>query len=321
MRRRRFVQAALAAVGLGAMPRLGRATAWQGPPPPAEMPQRALGRTGVSLPIVGLGGAHLAATGSPEAARALVDAALEEGVVLFDNAESYGRGDAEEWMGAALQGRRDRVFLMSKTHEPKTRSADSARAHLEGSLRRLRTDHLDLWQLHSVKSREDVDLAFRDGGAFEAIEAAKRDGSVRFIGVTGHRHPRANRAALEWFDRGRRFDVMQLPVNPIDALQVSFQRELLPELERRGIGVIAMKTAAGGKLREDALCTNAECLRWAWSQEGVDVAVIGMETPAQLRENVALARAFRPMDEAERSALLARLEPRAALSLEWYKRA
>jgi aryl-alcohol dehydrogenase-like predicted oxidoreductase len=130
--------------------------------------------------------------------------------------------------------------------------------------------------------------------------------------------PDANLRALEWWDRGLTFDVMQLPINPLDALQHSFQERVLPELRRRGIGVLAMKTSASGALLREGLCSIDECLRYVWGLP-VDVAIVGQETPAQVRQNAASARAA-PLDEAARAALRARLAPRAALSLEWYKK-
>jgi aryl-alcohol dehydrogenase-like predicted oxidoreductase len=151
----------------------------------------------------------------------------------------------------------------------------------------------------------------------EFIRAQKEAGTVRFTGVTGHVNPAANLRALEWWDRGLTFDVMQMPVNPLDALQLSFQQRVLPELERRGLGVLAMKTSASGALLREGLCSIDECLRYVWGLP-VDVAIVGQETPEQVRQNAALARGA-PLDEAGRAALLARLAPRAALPLEWYK--
>jgi aryl-alcohol dehydrogenase-like predicted oxidoreductase len=269
--------------------------------------------------ILGLGGHHVSLAGSEANARRLVETALEEGINFFDTAESYGGGDSERWLGAALAGARKSVILMTKTHSPTDRSAESARRHLEGSLSRLGTDYLDIWQLHSVKSAEDVDKAFAPGGAMEFIVEAKRQGLTRFIGATGHVTPAAHRRALEYWDKGIRFDVMQLPLNPLDWHQQSFTREVLPLLMERGIGVIAMKTSADGALPRERLATIDECQRYVWSQP-VSLAVVGMERPELVRENAGRARAFRPMPESEITRLRSRLEPRAELSLEWYKR-
>jgi len=313
MRRRSFAAALLSL-----------AAGWRNRPGPggsssATLPTRPLGRTGLDVTILGLGGHHVAVSGSEANARRLVEAALEEGINYFDTAESYGGGSSEAWLGTALAGVRKSVLLGTKTYAPDERSAESARRHLEGSLSRLRTDYLDLWQLHSVRSAEDVDRAFGKGGAMEFIQEAKRKGTVRFIGVTGHVTPAAHRRALEYWDRGIKFDVMQMPLNPLDYHQRSFTREVLPLVVERGIGLIAMKTSADGALPREGLATIDECQRYVWSLP-ISLAVVGMERPELVRENARRAREFRAMPETDITALRSRLEPRARLDLEWYKR-
>jgi aryl-alcohol dehydrogenase-like predicted oxidoreductase len=326
MRRREFLRTSLAvaaATGLAACAKDAGGAAPEPPGrlPPSTLPQRPLGSTGVSLPILALGGFHLGGCADEAAARALLETALQEGVRFLDTAESYQDGRSESWLGAGLAalGVRDEVFLMTKTFKPDGRTAESAKRDLDASLSRLRTDRLDLWQLHSIQSVEDVDRAFAPGGAMEFIRGQQAAGVVRFVGVTGHVNPAAHRRALEWWDRGVRFDVVQMPVNPLDAHQLSFQNEVLPGLRERGLGVLAMKTAAGGALVQKGVCAHAECLRYVWSLP-VDVAVVGMETPEQVRVNAALARGA-AMDGGERAALLARIERFKDLSLEWYKKA
>jgi aryl-alcohol dehydrogenase-like predicted oxidoreductase len=281
------------------------------------LPTRRLGRTGVDVPILGLGGFHVGNAGSETAARQLVEMAFAEGVRFFDNAESYGTGRAERWMGAALESIRSEVVLMSKSFHFPARTAEGTRGHLEGSLERLRTDYLDLWQLHSVRSVEDVDRAFVPGGSMEAMLRAKEEGLVRFIGVTGHARPEANLRAIHYFDQGYRFDTMQMPLNPIDFHQRSFQRQVLPALVERDIGVIAMKTSADGRLVAERICTIEECLRYAWSLP-IAVAVVGMEREAEVRANARLARGAM-MTETEMAGLRARIAERAELGVEWYK--
>ncbi|MHC4846138.1 MAG: aldo/keto reductase [Planctomycetota bacterium] len=288
--------------------------------PPSPLPMRRLGRTDAMVTVLGLGGHHVGLTGSESAARRMVDAALEAGIRFFDTAESYQGGNSERWMGAALAEVRDEVFLMSKTHEPGKRDAAWAQKHLEGSLQRLGTDRLDLWQLHSVKSPEDVDNAFREGGAMEFILSQREAGVVKHVGVTGHIHPAAHLRALHWWDQGWRFDTMQFPLNPIDHHQRSFAKALLPELAKRDIGVIAMKTSASGALMKEGVCSAEECLRYVLSLP-IHVAVVGMERPALVEINARTVREAGPLDAAESEALLARIAPRADLSLEWYKRA
>jgi aryl-alcohol dehydrogenase-like predicted oxidoreductase len=330
MRRRHFLKALLASgAGLLSLGRGGRARALRqvagdeaagapGPPGEGRLPERRLGRTGVSLPVLGLGGFHLGLAPDERSARTLVETALEEGLRFFDNAESYQDGRAERWMGAALKGAREQVFLMTKTFSLADRSAESAKRHLEGSLERLQTDWLDLWQLHSVRSVEDVDRAFAVGGAMEYILEQQRAGVVRHVGVTGHADPEANLRALHHFDEGLTFDTMQMPLNPIDAHQKSFQRRVLPALVERDIGVLAMKTAAAGALVKREVCTHEECLRYVLGLP-VGVAIVGMESPELVRRNARVVRELGALEPERSEALLARIEQQAELSLEWYK--
>lgn len=303
----RTVAAVLAGLGL---PAHGRGA--------STLPTRRLGRTGLQIPILALGGHHVGRAVSEAAARVLVETAFDQGIRFFDNAESYQNGKAERWLGAALESVRSDVLIMSKTHSPRDRSADSARRHLEGSLERLRTEYLDVWQLHSTKSVEDVDRAFRAGGAMEYIMRAKEEGLVRFVGVTGHVTPAAHRRALKYWDEGWQFDTIQFPINPIDYHQRSFQRQVLVDIVARDIGVIAMKTSADGRLLREGICTIEETLRYVWSLP-VDVAVVGMERPDLVNQNARIAREFTPMSPAELQALRERIEPETDLTLEWYK--
>jgi len=321
-----------AAAGLACAPLFGRAQepaagagAGSGAQLGASLPRRRLGKDGPEVTVLGLGGSHLAMAADEKAARELVELALAEGVRFFDNAESYEDGKAERWMGAGLKDVRKEVFLMTKTLAPDRRNAESAQRQLAGSLERLQTDYLDLWQFHSVKTPEDVDLGFREGGALEYMLEMKKQKTVRWIGVTGHARPAANLRAIHWWDQGWKFDAMQMPINPVDFHQSSFQKEVLPELVKRGIGVIAMKTSAHGRLHNDGICTVDECQRFVWSLP-VSTAVVGMRTPQEVRENAARARAVLaadaagpPMAAAEADALLARLKLQARLELEWYK--
>jgi aryl-alcohol dehydrogenase-like predicted oxidoreductase len=283
------------------------------------IPTRRLGRTDLEIPILSPGGHHVGRPSSEVEAGRIVATALEEGIRFFDTAESYQRGKSERWLGAALKDVRSDVLLMTKTHSPRDRSAESARRHLEGSLERLQTDYLDLWQLHSIKSAADVDRAFAPGGAMEYIMEAREQGLVRFVGVTGHVTPEAHRRALDYWDEGWQFDTFQFPINPIDYHQRSFQKSVIDEAVRRDIGLIAMKTSADGRLLKEGICTIEECLRYVWSLP-VSVAVVGMERPDLVRQNARLAREFTPMSEAEMRALRERIAPRADIGLEWYKR-
>lgn len=201
MNRKEFLNASLAmSVGLACAPLSSsqKSSSSEGSLMPSgrELPRRKLGRTGEKVTMLGLGGYHLGTTASEREACKLVEVALEQGLRFFDNAESYQSGKAERWMGTALKDVRDDVFLMTKTHSPEDRSRESAKRHLEGSLKRLKTDRLDLWQLHSIKGPEDVDRAFAEGGAMEYILEMKDQGVVGLVGVTGHMRPEAHERAI-----------------------------------------------------------------------------------------------------------------------------
>src|SRR5882757_2865996 len=203
-----------------------------------QIPRRPLGKTGEQVSIVGLGGYHLGGVQSRELAVRLVQEAIDAGVTFFDNAWEYNDHRSEEWMGLGLQGRRDKVFLMSKvcTHG---RDKKVAMQQLEDSLRRLRTDHLDLWQIHECVYYNDPERHFAPGGAAEALAEAKQQGKVRFIGFTGHKDPAIHLAMLA---HDFPFDSCQLPLSGFDANFRSFQHGVLPELNKRGIAPIGMKS-------------------------------------------------------------------------------
>lgn len=282
------------------------------------VPRRKFGATGKELPVLGLGGYHMGIPVHEKVGRQMIDVAIEEGVRFFDNAESYHEGKSEQWMGAALTGMRKEVFLMTKTYAFPQRTAESAKKHLEGSLDRLKTDYLDLWQLHSVRTAEDVDNAFRAGGAMEYILDAKKNGLVRYVGVTGHTSVQANQRALKYFDDGWHFDTFQFPCNPIDFHQHSFQHDFLPRVVQRGIAVLAMKTAAAGSLVSRHICDIDECLRFVLSLP-VSIIISGMESVANLRHNADVVRRLGPFTAAECETLLTRIKPNASPDLEPYK--
>lgn len=192
-----------------------------------EIPRRQLGRTGVEVSALGLGGSDLGKAKSYEEAQQIVHEAIDAGITFMDNAWEYNNHRSEEWMGRALQGRRDRVFLMTKvcTHG---RDRKVAMQQLEESLRRLRTDHIDLWQIHEVVYYSDPDLIFRQNGAIEALDQAKKEGKVRFVGFTGHKDPAIH---LKMLSHNYPFDTVQLPLNTFDASFNSFETQVLPELK------------------------------------------------------------------------------------------
>lgn len=259
------------------------------------IPRKALGRTGLQASIIGLGGYHLGAAQSQTEAKQVVDEAIDAGINFFDNAWEYHQGTSEEWLGAALQGRRDRVILMTKvcTHG---RDKATAMQMLEESLKRLRTDHLDIWQIHEVVYDNDPDLIFRPNGAAEALEQAKKDGKTRFVGFTGHKDPAIH---LRMLSHGFPFDTVQMPLNCLDATFRSFEQRVLPVANQQGLAVLGMKSMGGsGELIVNGVATPAEALRYAMSLP-VSVTISGMESPAVLRQNLEIARGFQPMSGAE----------------------
>ena len=283
-----------------------------------SLPKRQFGSTDIVLPVLGLGGYHVGKAAKESQARAVIDTAFEEGVRFMDSAESYQQGRSERWLGASLESVREDVFLMTKTHAPEERSAESARRHLEGSLQRLRTDHLDLWQLHAVRSEKDVERSFRSDGAMRYIMDMKEKSVVKYVGVTGHADPAALRRAIQFWDEGWKFDALQFPVNPVDFHQLSFQSEVLPAAVKRGIAVLGMKTAAGGALFKHGVCSAEDCHRYAISLP-ISVAIIGMETPEEVRQNATVFRDRDPLTPDTAAALLDRIRPQVELKLEYYK--
>ena len=233
-------------------------------------------------------------------------AAVDEGLTFFDNCWDYHEGGSEEVMGRALaDGRRDKVFLMTKNCE---RDAAGSQRCLEDSLRRLRTDHIDLWQFHEIIYDNDPDWVFDKGGMKAALEARKA-GKVRYIGFTGHKDPRIHLAMLgKPFD----WDACQMPINALDAHYRSFQKQVVPECLKKNVGVIGMKGMGGGNgIAGGAGLTPAEAYRYALSQP-IASQVVGMTTMEQLKANVAMARSFQKMTDAELSAMAEKVKPFAA---------
>ena len=274
------------------------------------IPQRPLGKTGAKVSILGLGGHHLGDPKSYDECERIVHEAIDAGVTFFDNCWEYHNGRSEEWAGRAIasSGRRKDLFLMTKvcTHG---RSSAMAMTMLEESLRRLRTDYLDLWQIHGVAFDNDPELAMAKGGVIEALEMAKRAGKVRFVGFTGHKDPSIH---LKLLAGGYPFDTVQMPLNCYDATWRSFEQHVVPEANRRGVAVIGMKAMTGRATPvERGDVSAAEMLRYAMSLP-VAVTLSGVNTIEHLRQNLEVARSFVPMNEAEMRALRERCRPKAA---------
>ena len=268
------------------------------------MPMRELGKTGQKVSVLCLGGWHIGAIKDDSESIRLMHAAIDEGITFFDNCWDYHDGRAEELMGRALaqDGKRGKVFLMTKNCE---RDYAGSMKCLEDSLRRLKTDHLDLWQFHEMVYDNDPDWIFENGG-IRAAEEARKQGKVRYIGFTGHKDPRIHLKALaKPFD----WDAAQMPINVMDAHFRSFQKEVVPVCLKNNVGVIGMKGLAGGypqgTLVARAGLSAEECYKFCLS---VPVAsqVVGITSIEQLRQNVGLARNFKPMETSEKEQFLAR---------------
>jgi len=274
------------------------------------IPQRPLGSTGVQVSALGLGGYHLAMAGSDREGVRIAHAAIDAGVTFMDNAWEYHDGASEQIMGKALADRRDRVFLMTKvcTHG---RDKREAMRQLEQSLRRLKTDYLDLWQIHECVYYNDPDRHFMRDGVVAALGDAQRQGKVRFVGFTGHKDPRIHLAMLA---HDYPFDTCQLPLNCFDSSFEgrSFEHDVLPELTLRGIAPIGMKSLGGeGRQVKQKVITAEEGLRYAMSLP-VATTVSGIDSMKVLRQNLKVALGFKPMSERQMNTLRRRVREQAA---------
>ena len=274
----------------------------------AEIPRRPFGRSGEAVSILGLGGWHLGVPKTDTDAVRLVHEAIDAGVNFLDNAWDYNDGVSEQRMGKAITDRRDRVFLMTKmcTHG---RDGRTAMKQLEESLRRLRTDHLDLWQIHEVAFDDEPRRHFARGGAVEALDRARQQGKVRFVGFTGHKDPALH---LEMLAHDYAWDSCQLPLNCFDASFRSFEQRVLPELVRRGIAPIGMKSFCGDARGIKAkVVSPADALSYALSLP-IATLVSGMESSRVLRQNVTIARGFTPLSRRAMNAIRRQAAPAAA---------
>lgn len=275
--------------------------------PAASNQLRALGKTGAQVEVFSLGGEGiLRTTGQEKEAVPMILEALRLGVRYCDTAPAYS--GSQDYYGAAFReagkGARDKVFLASKTHE---RSRDGALRLLDDSLKRLGTDRLDLWQLHDLRFTEDLDAIFGKGGAIEAVEQARADGRIRFVGITGHHDP----AILVEAMRRYPVDTVLCAINPADGRKAPFLTSVVPEAKKRGIGIIGMKVMGHGRLVQDGAASPAELLRYAASF--ADTCIVGCSSPGEVRENLIAARAgFAPMKDDERAALESRIAPTAS---------
>jgi aryl-alcohol dehydrogenase-like predicted oxidoreductase len=300
--RRAFLRdAAISGYALGAL--AADVLASEQPASATGLPTRVLGRTGERVSILCLGGWHIGSVKDPGEAIRIMHAAVDEGLTFFDNCWDYHEGGSEEVMGRALAGgRRDKVFLMTKNCE---RDYAGSMKCLDDSLRRLRTDRIDLWQFHEIIYDNDPDWVFEKGGLKAAVEA-RTAGKVRYIGFTGHKDPRIH---LSMLDKPFDWDTCQFPVNALDVHYRSFQKQVLPVCLKRKIGAIGMKGMGGGNgIARGAGLTPDEAYRYALSQP-IASQVVGMTTLEQLQQNIAIARGFTPLPDREQSALAEKVRP------------
>ena len=281
----------------------------------AGIPVRVLGKTGLEVSIIGFGGGHSVRPDiNVKTTIRLIHEAIDSGVTFMDNAWEYHQGEAERRMGQALVGRRDQVTLMTKVC---ARDRATAEAQLHESLARFRTDVIDVWQFHEINYDSDPEWVFHADGAIEAAIAARNAGKIRFIGFTGHKSPHILKRMLEMdFD----WDTCQMPITVLDAHYRSFQKEILPELNSRNIGVIGMKSLGGrGQFVSDLDLTAAQCRTYALSLP-ISTLVCGIQSQENLEQDLAIARDFVPMSDTERQALSDSVYEEASDGrYEWYK--
>ncbi|MBN2584012.1 MAG: aldo/keto reductase [Planctomycetes bacterium] len=257
----------------------------------SRLPTRPLGRTGFDVTVLALGGVTYNLLPDAEAA-AVVQRAIDLGINYIDTAHSYK--ESEQKIGQVMPERRDEVFLATKST---SRDYDSMAADIEESLRRLRTDRLDCVQLHDFKDEEDLRAVLSPDGALKAIEKFRAGGTVRFVGITGHRDPAILAKAMGEYA----FDTVLCALGAVHAAVRPFHPTILAAAQARGVGVLGMKVMAYAFLKDHA----ENALRYVMGLPGVATAVVGMDDLAQLEANVAVARACRPLAADEQAELLA----------------
>jgi aryl-alcohol dehydrogenase-like predicted oxidoreductase len=260
-----------------------------------KIPQRQLGKTGVSVPILAVGGGSAFMAMSDEEAERFLWRALELGLTYWDTAHSYGNGGSETRMGRVLKTERKRVFLATKTA---ARTYDEAMRQVELSLKRLQTDHIDLIQIHDWRANDDPTAIGKKDGVLTALRKLRDEKVVRFIGLTGHTTPEGMRKVLELYDD---IDTVLMPINPA---QPDFETTIVPIAQKKGVAVLAMKVTGRRSLLGKTEAT--ELLRYAWSAP-IATAVVGMTGIKILEANFQLAMNFEPMGESERMKLRQRL--------------
>lgn len=270
----------------------------------AVIPYRRLGRTNQLVSIIGVGGFHIGMPWDENEGIKIIRTAIDNGVNFLDNCWDYNDGVSEIRMGKALRnGYREKAFLMTKIDG---RRKPAAARQIDESLRRLQTDVIDLMQLHEINTMDEPDVVWSEGGAMEALFAAKKAGKIRYIGFTGHKSPAIHLKMLN-IARAHKFnyDAVQLPLNVMDAHFDSFEKKVLPVLKQNNIAVLGMKAMGGGRILRCGAVSAVECLRYSLSLD-TSVVITGCNNMRLLEQALAVARSFKPLTAAERTELLAR---------------
>lgn len=276
-----------------------------------EIPMRTFGKTGVKLTVIGLASGRFHLTSSDKDAITLTRRAVELGINYFDTAHSYWNGHSEEIYGKALPEFRKQVFITTKSNK-RTRKEAEEELHL--SLKRLGTDYVDLWQVHEIGNKEEVERVFAPGGAIEAFEAAKRAGKCRFIGFTGHRDPEVHLEMLKRYDK---WDTILMPLHIADPLYLSFEKLVLPVAVERGMGIQGMKNFGNAKLLQSF--SAKECLTYVLSLP-IHCTAIGCTSTGQLEDDVRIAQSFKSIGADQMTALNKRAERIKGPLLEDWKK-
>lgn len=314
MERREFLKSAASAAVVTSLGTSAEAFASTG-----DITRRVLGRTGVEVSVVGVGGYHIGSSNvAEEEGIRIVRTALDSGINFLDNCWDYNGGESERRMGKALRdGYREKAFLMTKVDG---RTAEAAQKQLDESLSRLQTDHIDLIQVHEVIRMDDPERVFAAGGAMETLEKARKAGKVRFIGFTGHKSPAMHLHMIEVATKHKyTFDTVQMPNNVMDGQYNSFANQVIPVARGLKMGILGMKGLGGGVFMQSKTVRPVECLHYAISQK-VDCQITGCDSMGILQQALGLARNFKPMDTAAMKELAARASSEAATGeLEKYK--
>ena len=284
----------------------------------STVPVRVLGATGERISCIGVGGSHIGSKDVSESlAVRIIRTAIDNGITFMDNSWDYHKGASEKRLGKALrEGYRERAFVMTKIDG---RTAESANKQLEESLRRLKVDCIDLVQHHEVIRFEDADRIFRKDGAHWALEKARKAGKLRYIGFTGHKDPNIHLYMLRQIAKhSAQIDTVQMPLNVMDASFRSFEQLVLPELVRRQMGVLGMKSMGSGVILKSQRVTAEECLRYALSLP-TSVVITGIDSIKVLNQAIGVARGFRPLNETEMQALREKAKPAATGEYELFK--